>query len=193
METEQTLTGSPGTACYAAYRTILIDPPWPQVLTGRRTRPKGGPAEEMPYKSMTLEEMLRLPVKMLGSDDAHLWLWTTNQFLEDGFVLMRAWGFKYLSAIHVIKPSGQGNYFVQRSQTMLFGYKSKCVFPLERYRPNIISVSDPVRHSEKWDETYEYIESVSPGPRLELFARRKRPGWDVWGNEVESDIQFESA
>lgn len=177
--------------CYVPYRTILIDPPWPQTLTGKRKRSKGSPAEAMPYESMTLEQMLRLPVKALGSEDAHLWLWTTNQFLEDGFVLMRAWGFKYLAAIHAIKPTGIGNYFVHRSQTLLFGYKSKCKFPLDRYKPNIIEVSDPKCHSEKWDETYEYIESVSPGPRVELFARRKRPGWDVWGNEVESDIELQ--
>jgi len=177
--------------CYVPYRCILIDPPWPITKTGKRKRAKGGQPEELPYPTMTLEEMLRLPVKALGSDDCHLWLWTTNQFLEDGFVLMRAWGFKYLSAIHAIKPSGVGNYFVQRSQTILFGYKSKCKFPQERYKPNIIEVGDPKRHSEKWDETYEYIESVSPGPRVELFARRKRSGWDVWGNEVESDIKLQ--
>ena len=162
-------------------------------MSGKYKTSKKQRATDLPYKSMTLEEILRLPVKVLGSDDAHLWLWTTNQFLEDGFILMRAWGFKYLAPIHVIKPSGIGNYFVHRTQTLLFGYKTKCVFPLQRYRPNIINVSDPKRHSEKWDETYEYIENISPEPRLELFARRKRPGWDVWGNEVESDIQFESA
>jgi N6-adenosine-specific RNA methylase IME4 len=175
---------------YEAYRCILIDPPWPQTMSGKYKSSKNQRAADLPYQAMTLEEMLRMPVKALGSDDSHLWLWTTNQFLEDGFVLMRAWGFKYLAAIHAIKPSGIGNYFVHRTQTLLFGYKTKCKFPLGRYKPNIIEVPDPKRHSEKWDETYEYIESVSPGPRVELFARRKRPGWDVWGNEVESDIQL---
>jgi len=90
--------------------------------------------------------------------------------------------------IHVIKPSGVGNYFIQRTQTLLFGYKTKCKFPLDRYKPNILEVSDPKRHSEKWEETYALIESISLGPRLELFARHKRSGWDVWGNEVDSDI-----
>jgi N6-adenosine-specific RNA methylase IME4 len=175
---------------YQSYQCILIDPPWPQVMSGKYKSSKNKRADDLPYPAMSLEEMLRLPVKALGADDSHLWLWTTNQFLEDGFILMRAWGFKYLAAIHAIKPSGIGNYFVHRTQTLLFGYKTKCKFPLGRYKPNIIEVPDPKRHSEKWDETYEYIESVSPGPRLELFARRKRPGWDVWGNEVKPDIDL---
>jgi N6-adenosine-specific RNA methylase IME4 len=160
-------------------------------MSGNRQRAKGQHGDtELPYPTMTMEELLRLPVCQLADDDCHLWLWTTNQFLEDGFILMRAWGFKYLSPIHVVKPSGVGNYFVQLSQTMLFGYREKCKFPLRRYRPNVINVKQPARHSEKWDETYDYIESISPPSRLEMFARRKREGWDVWGNEIPNDIQL---
>lgn len=131
-----------------------------------------------------------MPIGALAEPDCHLWLWTTNQFLAEGILLMRAWGFKYLSPIHMIKPSVVGNYFVQRTQTLLMGYREKCVFPDKRYLPNIIEVSSVPRHSEKPTQTYEYIESVSPGPRLELFARQRRPGWYVWGNEVESDINL---
>ena len=102
---------------------------------------------------------------------------------------MREWGFKYLAPIHWIKPSGIGNYFVHRTQTVLFGYRQTCRFPLRRYAPNVLMIpTDPKRHSEKPDDTYDYIEAISPGPRLELFARRRRHGWDVWGNEVESDV-----
>jgi len=137
-----------------------------------------------------IHSRLHLPVRWLGTVDSHLWLWTTNQHLEDGLLLMRAWGYKYLSPIHVIKPSGTGNYFIQRTQTILFGYKEKCKFNKNRYMPNIIEVSDPKRHSEKWNESYEYIESVSSKPRLELFARRKRNGWDSWGYEVDNDIEL---
>jgi len=136
--TAETVVAPCSSHCYVPYRTILIDPPWPQVMSGKYKTAKNQRAADLPYNPMTLEEMLRLPVKALGSDDAHLWLWTTNQFLEDGFVLMRAWGFKYLAAIHAIKPNGIGNYFVHRTQTLLFGYKTKCKFPLERYKPNII-------------------------------------------------------
>lgn len=172
------------------YRCILIDPPWPQRMSGQYSTSRKKRAEKLPYQTMQVVDLMKLPVRSVSSEDCHLWLWTTNQFIEEGFLLMRAWGFKFLAPIHAVKPSGLGNYFVHRSQTILFGYKEKCRFPLARYKPNVINVGDPKRHSEKWDETYDYIEAISPGPRLELFARRKRPGWDVWGNEVSSDIEI---
>lgn len=170
------------------YLTILVDPPWKQCVSGRYKTTKKQRPERLPYETMALDEIRRLPVNRIAADGSHLWLWTTNQFLESGFQLMRDWGFRYLAPIHAIKPSGIGNYFVHRSQTVLFGYKGKCRFPLARFRPNVIDVPQPKRHSEKWDETYRFIESISPGPRIELFARKKRVGWDAWGNEVESDV-----
>lgn len=139
---------------------------------------------------MSLGEILSLPVGILADPDTHLWLWTTNQFIAEGVLLMRAWGFKYLSPIHMVKPTGVGNYFIQRTQTLLMGYKEKCNFPLARYLPNVVEVKSVPRHSQKPDAFYEYIESVSPGPRLELFARDRREGWHVWGNEVDSDIDL---
>lgn len=173
------------------FRTILIDPPWPQVNSGKRCRDKGSHGDkDLPYPTMSLAEILMLPIGALAAPDCHLWLWTTNQFLAEGILLMRAWGFKYLSPIHMVKPSGVGNYFVQRTQTILMGYKERCVFEGKRYLPNLIEVSGVSRHSEKPDRSYEYIESVSQPDRLEMFARRRRPGWKVWGNEVDSDIQI---
>jgi N6-adenosine-specific RNA methylase IME4 len=176
------------------YRCILADPPWAQTMTGRRSRAKGGPAAAMPYQTMSLEDIKALPVADHAAPGAHLWLWTTNEFLRAGFEVMEAWGFKYLAPIHWLKPSGIGNWFVHRTQTMLFGYRERCEFPRARYLPNVIETSQPTAHSAKPDATYGYIESVSPGPRLELFARPwtpmfpKREGWHVWGNEIVSDI-----
>lgn len=166
-------------------------------MTGRRTRTKGGPpASALPYPAMSLQDIKALPVRDLAEVGAHLWLWTTNEFLRAGFDVMEAWGFKYLAPIHWIKPSGIGNWFVHRSQTVLFGYRERCLFPLARYAQNIIETGDPLVHSAKPDATYAYIEKISPGPRLELFARPwtplfpKREGWDVWGNEVQSDVNI---
>lgn len=170
------------------FRCILADPPWPLGTSGRYKSHKW--PDKIPYPTMSVEEIAAMPIAGLAGEDAHLWLWTTNQFLEDGFRVMRAWGFKYLAPIHWIKPSGMGNYFVHRSQTILFGYSGKCRFPLARFRPNLIGLDgiDPVRHSQKPESAYALIEAVSPGPRLELFARRHREGWKVWGNEVESSM-----
>ncbi|RJO62360.1 MAG: methyltransferase [Dehalococcoidia bacterium] len=169
------------------YKTIYTDPPWPQQLAGAYKRHKGATA--LPYPTMTVSEILALPVQELAAEACHLWLWTTNQFLHDGFHVMEHWGFKYLAPITWVKPSGCGNYFISRTQTLLFGYKGKCRFPLGRYKPTNFHATCPKRHSQKPDEAYALIESISPAPRLELFARQKREGWDVWGNEVKSDIR----
>lgn len=180
----------------AKYRCLVADPPWTLSMTGRRVRQKGGGAEALPYPTMSLDDIKALPVQQFADTGAHLWLWTTNEYLRAGFEVMEAWGFKYLAPIHWIKPSGIGNWFVHRTQTVLFGYKERCLFPLARYKPNVIQTGDPAAHSAKPEATYAYIESISPGPRLELFARPwtpmwpKRAGWDVWGNEVECDVQL---
>ena len=145
---------------------------------------------------MTIDDIAALPVSNLATNDAHLWLWTTNQFLEDGFRIMRGWGFKYLAPIHWVKPCGIGAWFVHRTQTLLFGYHEKCVFPLARYKPNIIEAPVAREHSAKPDQSYNYIEKISPGPRLELFAReytpmfKKREGWDTWGNDIPNDVEL---
>lgn len=174
------------------FRTILADPPWPQKMSGKYKSVKNQRPERMPYQTMAIEDICRISISSFAEPDCHLWLWTTNAFIEDGFTVMRAWGFKYLAPIHWIKPIGIGNYFVHRTQTMLFGYREKCRFPLRRYAPNILQDRiDPKRHSEKPESSYRLIEEISPGPRLELFARRRRDGWESWGNEVESNIEIE--
>ena len=165
------------------FRTILADPPWQQSMTAKWNR-RPNRAEKLPYPTMTVDEICAMPVGELAADDCHLWLWTTNQRLEDGFRVMRAWGFKYLAPVTWEKPSGLGCWFIHRTQTMLFGYKSKCRFELGRYKPTILHAGLPSRHSAKPKESYDLIESISQTPRLELFARQKLPNWTTWGNEV---------
>ena len=156
-------------------------------MTGTRKRIKGGHgAPSLDYPTMTIEAICSMRVADIALQGAHLWLWTTNQHLEDGFRVMRAWGFKYLAPVHWIKASGQGNWFVHRTQTLLFGYRERCVFPLARYQQNIIESPKPERHSAKPLAAVAYIESISPPPRIELFARTNRLGWDAWGNECLS-------
>jgi len=173
------------------YKTILIDPPWPLRESGRRNRRKGAHGKaRLPYPTMEWNQLLGLPVPLLAERGCHLWLWTVNQYLLEAVALMRAWGFTYLAPIHWIKPSGMGNYFVHRTQTLLFGYYQTCRFTGLRFAPNIIEAAVPKRHSEKPEESYRLIEEISVGPRVELFARRRRPNWDAWGNEVVSDFEI---
>ena len=171
------------------YQIIYADPPWRQGMSGKYRN--YNLKDKLDYPTMTWQEISNLNVGKIAEVGCHLWLWTTNEFLHAGFHVMDAWGFKYLAPITWVKPSGIGNWFVPRTQTLLFGYKEKCIFPLGRYKPTVLSTpSNPKRHSQKPDEFYDLIESISPTPRLELFARRKREGWDCWGNEVESDIEL---
>lgn len=171
------------------YQCIVADPPWQQTMTGSYKNPGNHRPAVLPYSTMSLEQIKAMLICDLAAEAAHLWLWTTNQYLAAGFDVMESWGFKYLAPIHWIKPSGTGNWFVHRTQTILFGYKDKCRFPLARYKPNWFQ-ANPGRHSAKPEQSYALIEQVSPGPRLELFARAARPGWHVWGNAVVSDVRI---
>jgi N6-adenosine-specific RNA methylase IME4 len=167
------------------YKTILADPPWNQPMMGKRNRKKGGAtAISLPYSIMSIDEICALPVNDISDIGCHLWLWTTNAFIDAGFDVMKAWGFKYLAPITWRKPTGIGNYFVHVTQTILFGYKEKCRFNGKRYLPTIFDAPCSHIHSKKPDKSYEIVEAVSDSPRIELFARNKRNGWDVWGNEI---------
>jgi N6-adenosine-specific RNA methylase IME4 len=176
------------------YRTIVADPPWEQPLMNKRERRRGTPGE-LPYPTMSLDEIKNLPIGDMAETGCHLWLWTTNAFLRQGFDVMESWGFRYLAPITWRKPSGMGNYFVHVTQTLLFGYFRKCQFNLERYLPTYFE-GLPGRHSTKPKESYQLIERVSDPERLEIFARPWsqmfpiRQGWDVWGNEVESSVEL---
>jgi N6-adenosine-specific RNA methylase IME4 len=139
---------------------------------------------------MTIEEICNLPVLTLACENCHLWLWATNRSLHDAFHVMQSWGFKYLNIITWVKPAGVGPWFVNKTQHLLFGYRGKLSMGEGRYAPTAQKFV-PKKHSKKPEESYELIESISFSPNLELFAREKREGWDVWGDEVDNDIAWE--
>lgn len=186
------------------YRTIVADPPWQLRMMPLLERRKLTPAV-LCYPTMTIDEIKAMPVGEMAETGAHLWLWVTNQVLQEGLDVMKAWGFTYMTPITWKKPSGCGNYFIHLTQHILFGYKNKCQFNKARYVPNAydwpLPESEPVdlwqewglpiRHSAKPAASYELIESISDSPRLELFARPITPmfptiqGWDSLGNEID--------
>lgn len=163
------------------FRTILADPPW-DVLQ------RGGRGADRHYPVMTVEKIAALPVGKLASADAHLWLWVTNATLFSGQVVMAAWGFTYRSCLTWVKPGlGLGSYYLRNNtEHLLLGTKGRAPI-LFRSQPTWL-FAPKQDHSHKPEEQYAIIERCSPGPYLELFARRKWPGWQVWGNEVASDI-----
>ncbi len=179
------------------YSTILADPPWQfQNRTG-----KMAPEHKrlLRYPTMELNEIMRLPVSRLAAVRSHLYLWVPNALLEEGLRVMEAWGFTYKTNIVWFKirkdggPDGRGVgfYFRNVTELLLFGVRgSMRTLPPGRRCVNLISTRKR-EHSRKPDEIYELIESCSPGPYLELFARFRHPGWDQWGNEdVEENSYY---
>lgn len=176
------------------YTTILADPPWRYDNATRR-----GSAENH-YPTMSLREIADLPIKEQVADNAHLYLWITNPFLLDGRSVIDAWGFRYVGCVTWVKGDrqftvfdeppdpriGTGTYFRSATEHLLFSVRGK--LPLLNHRTPTWFMTPPLRHSAKPEESYRMIEACSPGPYLELFARRKRPGWHHWGNEIESDV-----
>lgn len=168
------------------YRCIVIDPPWAQPMVGRYAVARHSRPNALPYETMTLPEIAALPVERLAEEGAHLWLWTTNRFLRPAFDLLDGWGFTYLQTVTWVKPSGLGAWFANTTQHVLMAYYQRCIFPAARYRPTHFQAT-PRRHSEKPNTFYDLARAVSPGPRIELFARRGILGFEAWGDEVSTE------
>jgi N6-adenosine-specific RNA methylase IME4 len=151
---------------------------------------KGSFGAHRHYSLMTAKEIAALPVAALAADNAHLWLWVTNASLFAGHAVMDAWGFTYRSILTWVKPGlGLGSYYLRNStEHLLLGTKGKAPVAF-RSQPTWL-YAPKQDHSHKPEEQYAVIERCSSGPYLELFARRKRPGWHAWGNEVESDVEL---
>ena len=164
------------------FATILVDPPWP-LQSG-----------EKHYRTMSLARIKALPVGALAARDAHLWLWTTNALLPKAYEVAEAWGFTVRSPLTWVKfRLGLGGRYQLRNATeqLLFCTRGKA--PLgSRSQPTWFNA--PVQeHSRKPAEQFAIIERVSPGPYLELFARRRPESnqpWAVWGDQVDSDIRI---
>lgn len=174
------------------FKTVLADPPWQfQNRTGKMA-PEHKRLNR--YGTMTLDDILALPVESALEETAHLYLWVPNALLPEGLRVLEAWGFQYKSNIvwHKIRkdggPDGRGVgfYFRNTTELILFGVrgpKARTLAPGRR-QVNIIK-SQKREHSRKPDELYEVIEACSPGPFLEMFARGSRPGWTTWGNQAD--------
>lgn len=173
------------------YPTILTDFPWQQTMVTGFTHPRHKRPNTLPYPTMTLPEIRSLPIPDLADTNCHLWLWTTNQFLPDGFDLMKYWGFKYMIPIHWVKPSGCGAWWIHRTQTLLFGYRGKLQMK-SKFHPNVLFAS-ATKHSKKPESSYQLIEKISHEPYLELFARHKQNDkWTCAGDEIDGEDIFTS-
>jgi N6-adenosine-specific RNA methylase IME4 len=173
------------------YGTILADPPWQfQNRTGK-VAPEHRRLSR--YGTLSLEEIKDLPVQAVTADQCHLYLWVPNALLKEGLAVLEAWGFEYKTNLiwHKVRNDGEpdgrgvGFYFRNTTEIVLFGVRGRMrTLGPGRRQVNILKTRKR-EHSRKPDELYQIIESCSPGPYLELFARGQRAGWDQWGNQVE--------
>lgn len=160
------------------FQTIVIDPPWDwgdegDVNQFGRAKPD--------YHTMPIEDIKALPIGKIADENCHIYLWVTNRSLPKAFDLLEAWGFRYITCLTWVKPSiGMGNYFRGSTEQILFGVKGKQ--PLKRHDVGT-SFTAPRgdRHSAKPDEFYRLVESCSYGPYIDIFGRKGRDGWSVWG------------
>ena len=176
------------------YKCIIVDPPWDQGKTGKRSvRPNQG--TDLDYPTMTWDEIAALPVNEWAADESFLWLWATNSrsrssgkpILVQAFELMEHWNFRYYTTLTWNKTTGPcpfGPYQIT-TEHCLFGYRGRCVFPKESLGKMKTAFDAPVtRHSEKPSVLYENVCRYFDAPRLDVFARRRHPDFEAWGNQV---------
>ena len=195
-------------AAFTKFGTILADPAWPyrspRAVVGNAGRGnQNGRVKDIlqvdaavHYPLMTLEEIKRLPVKDIAADAAHLYLWTTNAFMVEAHEVARAWGFEPKTILTWVKlkldglevSMKTGYWYRSATEHIVFGVRGS-----QRLQGPAVPTAfllPRLPHSVKPDFFYKLIEEQSAGPYLELFARRLRPGWDSWGNEIESTIRL---
>lgn len=166
------------------YRTIVVDPPWAGSDSGD-VDPFGNLAPA--YQTMSVEEMKELPVGELAfEDDCHLYLWTTGRTWHHALELVQAWGFRFVQTLVWVKHrQGTGKYFAHKHELVLFAMRG--TRDLARAGVPDVFHGERTKHSVKPDQFYALVKSVSPGPRIELFQRTPREGFDGWGAETRKE------
>ena len=184
------------------YACTAMDPPWLERGAGKVKR-----GADRHYPLMPVDEVLRVVLASGAwrpAKDAHLWVWVTDNFLPDGLWLVQQLGFRFVRTFQWVKvldePAGDdselaseddeqlqlglGQYARGSHETLLFSVRGHLPVPPPERRPRSVILAKRGRHSAKPEKAFRVMEQVSPGPRLEMFARTARDGWSAWGNEV---------
>jgi N6-adenosine-specific RNA methylase IME4 len=176
------------------YRTIVADPPWRMPTGGvanAQSWDAGRKPSTLPYRTMAPWDIENLPVASLADEPAHLYLWTVNAYIESAYVIVREWGFRPSQLLVWAKTPrglGMGGTFTNTTEFVLFAWRGSCA-PLQREDSSWWNWRRG-SHSQKPDAFMDMVERVSPGPYLEMFARRQRLGWDTWGNEALQHVEI---
>jgi N6-adenosine-specific RNA methylase IME4 len=176
------------------YGAILADPPWSfEVWSGKGT----ARSAENHYSTMTMSQISRLPVDEIAADNCALFMWCCWPSMPDALRILQAWGFAYktcafswmkadpyrLFADDATPFAGMGYWTRANTEPCLLATRGKPKRLNADVRQGIIA---PRReHSRKPDGIHERIQRLVAGPYCELFARQRRPGWDVWGNQTD--------
>lgn len=190
--------GSCAASC-SRFRCIVADPPWnvkagpppsgSGVKWGRPEGGNGGASRDLVYPTMSVEEIAALQIP--AEDDAHIYIWTINKYVRETYDIARAWGFEPSTLLYWLKQPmglGLGGAFVPCVEPILFARRGK--LPVKRRMDRNWWGWPRGKHSAKPEEFQTIVEQVSPGPYLEMFARRKRHGWAAWGNEIAPDVEI---
>jgi N6-adenosine-specific RNA methylase IME4 len=182
----------------ALYRTIVAGPPWDYgkdklTFKWREGRPSGHGKPFLSYPTMSVDEIAALPVANLAESDSHLYVWTTQRDLWDARDIVRAWGFEPSTILTWCKrPTGfsLGGTFGKASEFIVFARRGS-LKALTRTNRDWWEWGRGA-HSQKPDAFLDIVESVSPGPYLEMFARRQRLGWDTWGDQALQHVELKA-
>lgn len=186
------------------YDVIYADPPWQyrQVATGACGVGIGGGAQKY-YETMSLYEIMRLPVEQLASNDSALFLWVTMPMLSEGLKVIEAWGFQYKTCAFVwVKQNkkspglfwGLGHWTRSNAEVCLLGIRGR---PIRKHKGiHSVVISRVSSHSRKPLEVQTKImELLGDVRRIELFSRNDSEidGWDTWGSEASGSLELEQA
>lgn len=197
------------------YRCLAADPPWPERGGGKSKRGADRHYGVMTVPAILDLVAGSEPVSRLAPD-AHAWIWVTDNYLEAGLALLRRLGFRYVRTLIWVKvrtvaerrrvrlrrrtmarrrlslvklQQGLGQYLRGSHEIALLGVRGAAMVPPPGRRHPSVVLATRGQHSAKPAAAMEVMESVSPGPRVEMFARRARPGWDAWGNQAPQDMR----
>lgn len=185
------------------YNIILADPPWKyrdKRDNAGKNNPTGAGGATKHYNCMDIEDIKSLDVKNICEDNCYLFLWVTSPFMKKGLEVLESWGFTFITIPFVWikmrndmsepRKDGIGNYTLNNAEYILLGRKGK--YWRNSTKVKQVLLHPKLKHSEKPEEIKNRIlELCGDLPRIELFSRKKTNGWDVWGNEINSDINLQ--
>ena len=153
------------------------------------------PLKHLEYRTMPISEICNLPIRNIADDDCLLLMWTTNSMLPEALGIIRNWRFEYDKLFTWCKNNGMGGHPRNATEHLILasiGMPDKGRTFRDKAIMNWVQLPVRQKHSEKPPEIFPILELFAPEPRIELFARTRRLGWDAWGDEVKCDISMDT-